>query len=176
MISELKFKSKSSHTFFRISFGFSSCLKLLTLVFVTLAPMIPLAIYLAIVDLFTGAALLMLNSFTLGTRAVRAQYDVCRSACIFLLILDSCGELSLWFEPLLWCVVHPWVKYGDTRTDNLCSWGLLRAKSVEHVVLSLLAKHIILCFKELCNEINRVLSNFLFLLITLLSLGLLVIV
>ena len=58
----------------------------------------------------------------------------------------------------------------------MCSRGLLRAKSVEHVVLSLLAKHIILRFKELCNEINRVLSDFLFLLITLLGLGLFVIV
>ena len=174
-------KHKSPYIFFilevlLISFGFRCCLKLLTIVFVTLAPMIPLAIDLTIVDLFTGAALLVLYSFTLGTRAVRAQYDVCSSALILLLILDSCGELSLCFEPLLRGVVHPRVKYGDGGTDNLCGWGLLWAKSIEHVVLSFLTKHIKLSFKELCNQINRVLSYFLFLLITFLSLGLLVIV
>ena len=67
-------------------------------------------------------------------------------------------------------------EYGDGRTDNLCGWGLLWAKSIEHVVLSFLAKHIVLSFKELCNQIYRILSYFLLLLITFLSLGLLVIV
>ena len=72
--------------------------------------------------------------------------------------------------------MHPRIEYRDRRADDLCGWGLLRTKSIEHVVLSLLAKHIISCFKELCNKVNRVLSKLLLILITFLGLAEFVIV
>ena len=72
--------------------------------------------------------------------------------------------------------MHPRVEYRDGGSDDLCGWGLFRAISIEHVVLSLLAKHIVACFEELCDKIDCVLSELLLILITLLDLTLLVIV
>ena len=72
--------------------------------------------------------------------------------------------------------MHPRIEYRDRGADDLCGWGLLWTKSIEHVVLSLLAKHIISRFKELCNKVNRVLSKLLLILITFLGLAEFVIV
>ena len=70
--------------------------------------------------------------------------------------------------------MHPRVENRDGGTNDLRGGGPVRSKSIKHVVLSFLTKHIISRFKVLCYQINSVLCEFLLVLIPLLDLGLLV--
>lgn len=62
--------------------------------------------------------------------------------------------------------MHPGVEDGDGAAGNLLGWLLLRAKSVQHVVLILDFENVKICLKVLGDEVDSVACNFLLLVVT----------